>query len=71
MIGKLLLIHGEMDENVHFSLSMKVANELIKENKVSPPPSPLLTSPSQITCNAIRPTSWNLVLTRGANVFDR
>ena len=24
---------GEMDENVHFSLSMKVANELIKENK--------------------------------------
>ena len=33
LVGKLLLIHGEMDENVHFSLSMKVANELIKENK--------------------------------------
>ena len=29
----LLLPAGEMDENVHFSLSMKVANELIKENK--------------------------------------
>jgi|EP01043_Picozoa_sp_COSAG02_P007223 hypothetical protein len=27
------LTAGEMDENVHFSLSMKVANELIKENK--------------------------------------
>ena len=29
----MLLTSGEMDENVHFSLSMKVANELIKENK--------------------------------------
>jgi dipeptidyl-peptidase 4 len=29
----MVLTLGEMDENVHFSLSMKVANELIKENK--------------------------------------
>ena len=71
LVGKLLLIHGEMDENVHFSLSMKVANELIKENKVSPSP----LSPANIAFSdhlqRARPTSWNLVLTRGANVFDR
>ena len=31
--GKLFLIHGEMDENVHHTLSMKVAEKLVKANK--------------------------------------
>lgn len=33
LVGKLFLIHGEMDENVHHSLSMKVAAELVKANR--------------------------------------
>ena len=31
--GKLLLIHGEMDENVHFSQTMKVVSALVEHNK--------------------------------------
>ncbi|MGL5684029.1 MAG: DPP IV N-terminal domain-containing protein [Marinifilaceae bacterium] len=31
--GKLLLIHGEIDENVHMANTMRVANALIKSNK--------------------------------------
>lgn len=31
--GKLLLIHGDMDDNVHISNTMYIADELIKENK--------------------------------------
>jgi len=31
--GKLLLIHGEMDDNVHPALTMQVVDALIKENK--------------------------------------
>lgn len=31
--GKLLLIHGEMDENVHFSSTLVVVDELIKADK--------------------------------------
>jgi len=31
--GKLLLMHGDMDDNVHPAMTTQVVNELIKENK--------------------------------------
>ena len=31
--GKLLLMHGDMDDNVHPAMTIQVVNELIKANK--------------------------------------
>lgn len=33
LVGKLMLIHGDLDDNVHMSNTLRVVNELVKNNK--------------------------------------